>query len=148
MEIDVSRLVGTENRIVTPQRGRVSIIQIGDRFAEFVRQAFADIESCPLRMHKVGRATRTELAGGTGRPGRVQSDGNHIVNSNSRQIGCDLQTIRDLLETYLRSLFRESRMLTQLLNEKTLFPVNQGIVDGSSAQIDTRHYFHCSVLYT
>ena len=112
---------GAENRVVPPQRGRVGIIQIGNGLAELVRQAFADIESCPLGMHKIGGTTGAKLARGAGRPGRVQSDGNNVINRNSCQIGCDLQTVGDLLETDLRSLFRESRMLAQLLNEET-FP--------------------------
>ena len=33
-------------------------------------------------------------------------------------------------------------MLAQTFDEELLFPVHQGVVDGSPAQIDSRHYFH------
>ena len=65
--------VGSEYRVVSPERGCIGIIQVGHGHAELVRQTLADIESRPLGVHKVGRTSRTEQPGGTGRPGCVEA---------------------------------------------------------------------------
>jgi hypothetical protein len=103
--------VGSEYRIVTPERGCIGIIQVGNGHAELVRQTFADIESRPLGVHKISRTSRTELACGTGRPRSVKADGDYVPKRNPRQVGGDLETICDLLEADFWSLLGECRML-------------------------------------
>ena len=45
--------VGAEDGVVSPERRRVGVVQIGHRFAEFVGQALANIEPGPTGMDEV-----------------------------------------------------------------------------------------------
>jgi hypothetical protein len=75
-------------------------------------------------MYKVSGATRAETASCTGWPGSVEADGNYVVERNTRPVGGDLKTIRDLLEADLWPLLRKCRMLAQPLDKKPFLPVH------------------------
>src|ERR1700752_460882 len=93
-------------------------------------------------MHKVGGTSRAELTCGTRRTGSVETDSDHVIKGNARQIRGDLETICDLLQTDFWSLLRKRGMLAQSLDEKLLVPIHQCIVNGGSAKVHTSHYFH------
>ena len=109
---------------MSPERGCVGIVQVGHRLAELVGQALANIESCPLGMHKVCRTSGTELAGGTGRAGSVEANGYEIRKQNASLVGGDLEAVGDLLEADIWSLLGEGGMLAQALDEKLLLLID------------------------
>src|ERR1039458_6725071 len=73
--------VGSEDRVVSPKRAGVGVVQIQHRLAEFAGEAFADIKSCPLGMDEVGGAARTQHARSAGRSGSVEAVRNDVIDS-------------------------------------------------------------------
>ena len=134
--------VGAEDGVVSPERGGVGVVQIGDGFAEFAGQAFADVESGPVGMNKVGGASSAELACGAGGAGGVEADGDYVVEKDARFFGGEFQSVCDLLQADVGSLFCECGMLEEPLDEELFLLVQQGVVDGGSAQIDSGHDLH------
>src|SRR5208283_1535217 len=98
--------VRTKDGIVTPKRGGICIVQIGDRFSELLRQTLANIESRPMRMNKVRGTSRAELARCTGRTGRIQADRDDVREENTGFFGGNLK------EANLRPLLGQRRILT------------------------------------
>src|SRR5258708_10746580 len=72
-----------KDRVMSPQGSRICIVQVGHRLAEFLREAFADIESRPLLMHEVCLNPRAKPPGGTGPTGGVQPDRDPIPQRNA-----------------------------------------------------------------
>ena len=138
--------VGSKDGIVAPERSRIGVVQIAHRPAEFVPQARTDIESRPLRMDKVCGTPDAELARCTGRAGCVEPYSDDVLNRNARFFSGYLETVCDLLKALLGSLLGKGGMFTEVLNEKLLLLIQQGIVDGSSAQIHSGHCLHNPLL--
>jgi hypothetical protein len=111
-----------------------------------VRQARTDIKSRPLRMDEVCGTPGTELACGTGWARCVESYRDDVLNPNARLFSGHLETVCDLLKALLGPLPGEGGMFTEAFNKKFLLLIQQRIVDGSSAQIHSRHYLQNSLL--
>ena len=137
--------VGAEDGVVSPERRRVGVIQIGDGFAELAGQALADIESGPVGMDKVGGASRAELARGAGGTGVSRP----TATTSSRRRPLFRRRVSGRLRSAAgrcRVPAWQSGMLEQALDEKFFLLIQQCVVDGGSAQIDSGHDLHSSLL--
>ena len=112
-----------------------------------MRETFADVEARPIGMHKVGGTARAEHTRSACRAGRIQSDRDDVGESDASFVRRDLETIGDLLQANVRTLFRQRRMFTQSVNEKVPLLIDDRIVDGGSAQIHSGYDFHGIVLF-
>src|SRR5580704_7588813 len=93
-------------------------------------------------MHKIGGTARAELACRARRTRRVEADGNYIGKENSYAFGGNLETVCNLAEADLGSLFGKGGMFAETIDEKTLLLIHQRIVDGRSAKIHSRYDWH------
>jgi hypothetical protein len=84
-------------------------------------------------MGKVCGASGTELARGTGGTRSVEANRDHILKTNARFFGSDLETVCDLLEALFGPLLCKRGIFKQALDEKLLLLVQQRVVDRSSA---------------
>ena len=140
--------VRTEDREVAPERARIGVVQIHHGLAELVSQTLADVEARPLGVHEVGGAPRAEHTRSAGRTGSIEADRNDVGNGNTRFVHGDLETVGDLLQADVRSLFRQRGMFAQAFDEELLLLVNNRIVDGGSAKIHSGDDFHGIVLFS
>ena len=101
---------------MSPKRGRIRIVQIGNGYAQLARQTLANIKSRPIEMNKVCGAARTELASRASRTRSIQANSHHIRELDTRSPCGDLETICYLLEADRWSLLGKRRMLAQALD--------------------------------
>jgi hypothetical protein len=87
---------------VAPESGRVPIVKVRHRFAEFVRKISADIESGPVLVHKVRRTSCAEHALRARRTWGVEANDCYVSKSNTRLFDSDFETGYDLLEANFR----------------------------------------------
>src|SRR5260370_40994397 len=71
--------MSAEDGEVSPKGPGITVVEVGDGAAQTDFELLADIESGPICMDEVGGAARTEDTAGTGGPGRVQTDGDDII---------------------------------------------------------------------
>src|SRR5262249_29757310 len=138
----------SEDGIVPPECRRIGIVQISYRLPQTMRQTFADIKPCPIRMDKVRRSSRAEPTRGAGGSRRVPTNRHHVIHGDAGLLGGELQSVRDLLQADIGAFPRASRMLKQILDQEFLTPIEQGVVDGSSAQVHSGHGWHDSLLHS
>ena len=134
--------VGAEDGEVSPQGSGVAVVEVGDGAAETGFEVRADIESGPIGMDEVGGTARAEDAGGTRRTGRVQADGDHVVQTHAGFFDGDFQAVFDLPQADVRPFGGERGVLAQSFDEELLLRVDDRIVNGGPAKVDSGNYFH------
>src|SRR5260221_4916032 len=97
-------------------------------------------------MDEVCGASSAEAPCGAGWAGSVEADRDYVVENDAGLCGGQSQPVCDLLQTDVRPLPGECGMFEQSLDEEPFLLVQQGVVDGGSAQIDSGNDLHNSLL--
>jgi hypothetical protein len=122
---------------MAPERAGVAVVKVCDGFAEVPFQTRADIETGPSGMREIGRTFSAEDPGGTGGAGSVETYGHDFAERYAGFIGGDFEAVGNLRETDVGTFTGAGGMLAEAFDEEMFVSVDEGVVDGGSAKIDS-----------
>ena len=127
---------------VAPEGSGVAVVEVRNGLAEFGLKVGADVEAGPIGVDEVGGAFGAKDAVGASGAGGVEADYFDVKKGDAGVVGGELEAVGDLLEADGRAFAGESGVFEQGVDEEVGVAVQEGVVNGGSAEVDSSREFH------